>query len=90
MKEEIEYVNGKLKTLSKIEIIAPGSIVKIKHTMLFTMIDGRVCNAAADSLSTMCCYIYGQTSEDFNNVKDVPDVYVETLQFGLSVLHVRM
>ena len=89
-KEEIKYVNDQLKTLSKTEIIAPGGIVKIKHTMLFTMIDGKVCNAATDTLSTMRCYICGQTSKDFNNLKDVSNVNVEALQFGLSVLHARI
>ena len=51
--------------------------------MLFTMIDGKVCNAATDILSTMCCYICGQTSKVFNKLNVVQEVNVEALEFGL-------
>ena len=89
-KEEIKYIEDRVKTLTKTEILAPDGIVKIKHTMLFTMIDGKVCNAATDTLSTMRCYICGQTSRVFNELNEVQKVNVEALQFGLSVLYARI
>ena len=73
--------------MSKTEIITAGVI---KHTMLFTMMNCKVYNAATDILTTMRYYICGRTSKDFNNLKEGSDIKVEALQFGLSVLHTRI
>ena len=74
---EDRICSEQLKTQSKTKIIAPGGTLKIKHIMLFTMIDGKVCNAATATLSTMQCYICELTSKKCYNIKEVPDVNVE-------------
>lgn len=89
-KGEIEYINDQIKHLSATEIAAPYGTIKIKYSMLFTMVDGKICNAATDTSSTMRCYICGQTSKDFNKLKEVQNVNMEALKFGLSVLHARI
>lgn len=58
--------------------------------MILTMIDGKVCNAATDTASTMRCYICGQTSKDFNKLIVEEEVNEEALKFGLSILHARI
>lgn len=68
----------------------PNGLGKIKHTMILTMIDGKVCNAATDTSSTMRCYICGQTSKDFNKLIVAEEVNEEALKFGLSILHARI
>lgn len=89
-KEEIIYVENQVKNLTETQVPTSDGIAKIKHTMLFTMIDGKVCNAATDTSSTMRCYICGQTSKVFNKLNKGQNIKPEALQFGLSVLHARI
>lgn len=84
--EEVEFIEKQSKNLT--ETVIEGSI-KITHTMLLTMVDGKVCNALTDTTSTMRCYICGQTSKDFNKLKE-GNVTEGALKFGLSVLHARI
>lgn len=84
-KDEIAYIENQAAQLQATEIDG----VKIKHEIMLTMIDGKVCNAATDTTSTMRCYICGQTSKDFNKLIK-KEVNVEALKFGLSILHARI
>ena len=89
--DEIEYVENQIKGLRKSEIInAFGGNLQIKYIFLFTMIDGKVCNAATNTTSTMRCYICGQSSKDFNDLNKKTTESRETLKFGLSILHARI
>lgn len=54
------------------------------------MVDGKVCNAATNTKSTMKCYICGATSKDFNDLSKEKTVNPNTLQFALSILHARI
>ncbi|CAH1099302.1 unnamed protein product [Psylliodes chrysocephalus] len=85
-KEEIRHIENQAAQLQETEVDGAG---KIKHKIVFTMIDGKVCNAATDTASTMRCYICGQTSKDFDKLIK-KDVNVETLKFGLPILHARI
>lgn len=58
--------------------------------MLLTMTDGKVCNAATLTTSTMRCYICGLASKNFNDLSKKGEVKIESLKFGLSVLHARI
>lgn len=89
-KEEIAYIHNQANSLEKTILQTNDGIVKIKYTMLLTMVDGKVCNAATDTASTMRCYICGQTAKDFNKLLNVEEINVEALQFGLSILHARI
>ncbi|XP_050504471.1 uncharacterized protein LOC126883234 [Diabrotica virgifera virgifera] len=86
-KEEISYIEQQARNLK--ETTGMEDSVKINHTILFTMVDGKVCNAATDTASTMRCYICGQTSKDFNKLER-GNVCEESLRFGLSILHARI
>ncbi|GBO16238.1 hypothetical protein AVEN_60454-1 [Araneus ventricosus] len=78
--------------LNKTELPTEGGVLKIKLTVLLTMVDGKVRNAATGTTSTLKGYeyVYGLTSKDFNKlVKRFPEK-PDTLRFGLSTLHTRI
>ncbi|GBP90817.1 hypothetical protein EVAR_66000_1 [Eumeta japonica] len=54
------------------------------------MVDGKVCNGATHTTSTLKCYICGTISEEFNDLSKRKDVKEESLKFGLSILHARI
>lgn len=88
-KDEIKYIETQEKQLHKTAIEKSEAIMYIKHTLLPTMVDAKVCNAATSTTSTMRCYICGQTSKSFNNLnKGVENT--EALRFGISILHARI
>lgn len=67
--EEIEYIENQTRNLIKTEVSHPnGFLLYIKHILLPTMVDGKVCNAATNTFSTMRCYICGKTSKYFNDL----------------------
>ncbi|CAG9787162.1 unnamed protein product [Diatraea saccharalis] len=84
--EEIEYVETQIKELSKTKI----DEISIKHKIVFIMVDGKVCNAATHTKSTMRCYICGATSSDFNDLTTERPCNTENMRFGLSLLHARI
>ncbi|CAH0400138.1 unnamed protein product [Chilo suppressalis] len=84
--EEIEYVENQIKELSKTKI----DDISVKHKIVFTMVDGKVCNAATHTKSTMRCYICGATSSDFNDLTKERPCNTENMRFGLSLLHARI
>lgn len=85
--EEMDYIENQSKNLQKTII---SDSVQIKHVLLSTMVDGKVCNAATHTSSTMRCYICNRTSKDFNNLT-LPNMEdPETYKFGLSILHARI
>lgn len=85
-KEEISYIENPIALLQTTEV---DEFINIKHEGILKMIDGKVCNAATDTASTIRCYICGQTSKDFNKLlrKDIKE---ENLKFDLSILHARI
>lgn len=84
--EEINYIQSQITALSSTKIEG----VSIKHKMLFTMVDGKVCNAATHTKSTMRCYICNATSSEFNDLTKKRECKKENLSFGLSLLHARI
>lgn len=84
--EEINHIENQIKSLQP--TVVRENIV-IKHLLFPTMIDGKVCNAATNTNSTLRCYICGKTSKEFNNLKTYPENR-ETFKFGLSILHARI
>lgn len=88
--EEIKLIEDQIKLLNITEVPLNDTIIKIKHTMLLTMVDGKVCNAATGTSSTMKCYICGFTSKDFNNLDKKFTENPDNLKFGLSTLHARI
>lgn len=88
--QEIKYVEDQIQDLRKTEVQVDGGVARIKHTLVLTMVDGKVCNSATGTSSTIRCYICGLTSKDFNKLTKSADVNPDTLKFGLSTLHTRI
>ncbi|KAJ8877159.1 hypothetical protein PR048_021612 [Dryococelus australis] len=59
--QEITYIENQVVHFRETEVSMANEAGKIKHTIVLTMIDGKVCHAATDTASTMRCYICGQT-----------------------------
>ncbi|CAH1183647.1 unnamed protein product [Ceutorhynchus assimilis] len=68
-KEEISYVEEATNLLEPTRVTLFYADFSVRHKMMLTMIDGKICNAATDITSTMKCYICGLTSKDFNNMQ---------------------
>ncbi|XP_041969108.1 uncharacterized protein LOC121725968 [Aricia agestis] len=56
--EEIAIIKTQISELTKTRV----NDFSIGHKLLFTMVDGKVCNAATHTKSTMRCYLCGATS----------------------------
>jgi hypothetical protein len=68
---EIKFIEEQATQLKETEIIrATGKLVKVHHTLLPTMVDGKICNAATGTTSTMRCFVYGAISKQFNEFND--------------------
>lgn len=84
--EEIHYIKAQIASLS----VTKFENTSIQHKLLFTMVDGKVCNAATHTRSTMRCYICNATSSEFNDLSKKRMSQKENLSFGLSLLHARI
>lgn len=87
IEEEINYITEQIEELVRTDI---GNNLSVKHKMLFTMVDGKVCNAATHTKSTMKCYICDATTSEFNDLSKNRPSKLENLRFGLSLLHARI
>lgn len=90
--EEVQYVENKITSLQRTGVQTPSGLALVEHKLLFTMIDGKVCNAVTGTKYTQRCYICGATSKEFNNLNVITKTAVkpENLRFGLSILHARI
>lgn len=64
-----------------------GSEISVKHKLLLTMTDGKVCNALTDTHSSQKCYICGATPKMMNDEGRHFDSNQDNFSFGLSTLH---
>lgn len=63
------------------------SQISVKHELLLTMTDGKVCNALTETHSSQKCYICGATPKMMNDDNRNFDSKQEHFGFGLSTLH---
>ena len=84
--EEIAYMENKIAGLKPTQL----QDIAVEHVMMLTMIDGKVCNAATTTKSTMRCYICGATSRQFNDLDRTCVDNQSSYKFGLSILHARI
>ncbi|XP_071581303.1 uncharacterized protein [Temnothorax nylanderi] len=86
---EVEFIEQQITSLVPFEIVIDGKEITVNYQMLFTITDGKVCNAVTSTPSTLRCYLCGATSKDFNNIDKIltRDVEETNLCFGMSTLH---
>lgn len=58
--------------------------IMVKHILMFTMIDGKVCNSVTSTKSAMRCYIIcGSTSKDLIKIEII--IYIKTNDLNLNL-----
>lgn len=90
IKDQVTEIENQIKALTPTVSEITNSRISVHHKLLFTMIDGKVCNAVSENLSTQRCYLCGLTSKNFNNIELVSKQSIEDkskLRFGISPLH---
>lgn len=88
VQEEEARLNEMIVHLSKHCFQKNGFSIEISFKMLFTMIDGSVCNILSKTNAAAKCYICGATPKQMNReaIYEKPS-NVENYRFGLSTLH---
>lgn len=86
-KEETSKILDEVSQLLPTLCNVAGSQISVKHDLLLTMTDGKVCNALTDTSSTQKCYICGATPSTMNEESKKYPSNEERLAFGLSTLH---
>lgn len=61
----MEFIEQQIMSLVPLKIVIDGIEITVNYEMLFTIIDGKICNAIT---STLKCYLCGATSKDFNDI----------------------
>lgn len=96
LKESIEVslaeklrVDKEIKQLTSSEFMFNNQKIGVSHSLIFCMVDGKICNSLTGTTSTQRCYICNATSKDFNSIDKMISMKINTenLKFGISVLH---
>lgn len=86
---QVKTIVGRIK--EEISSLVPSVFegISIKHTLLFTMIDNKICNILTNTQSSMKCYICSASPKEMNKLNFIKTKVVkdENLSFGLSSLH---
>lgn len=63
--------------------------VPVKSTLIFCMIDGKICNSVSSCVSTQSCYLCGAKPSEMNKTDVILRKTVNTslLALGISPLH---
>ncbi|XP_025419390.1 uncharacterized protein LOC112689765 [Sipha flava] len=88
-KREVNTIESELKNIFPTDILLEdNNLLKIKHTLIFSMIDGKVCNSMT-STSSQSCYICECKPKNFNDIDKVIKIPTnpDNFKFGLSTLH---
>lgn len=68
-KEEHQRVENEISTLKETEIkLEGGGVIKVQHSLEFTMIDGKVAQIATDTTSAANCNICAAKPSEMNNL----------------------
>ena len=89
IREEKEHIENQIKLLLPTRVGVTGQEFFVFHEMLFTMIDGKVCNAITSTSSAQVCYICRASFKEMNTIDGTVkrQVDITSLRFGLSTLH---
>jgi hypothetical protein len=76
------------KQIQKLVPTAVKDNLTVSNKLLFTMVNGKICNSMTDTRSAQICYICGAKPTEVNNLKSVSqNTKCETLQFRIICLH---
>lgn len=72
---------------TKIHLSNGNRLINIRHQLLLTMVDGKVCNTLSGTKSSQTCYICKATPRNMNLEPNKTSIDIENYGFGLSTLH---
>lgn len=88
-RKEFADISDQIKKLKYSTINQNNKIIKIKHEMVLSMIDGKVCNAICENSSSQVCNVCLASPKDMNQIEIVQNrpTNSATFNYGLSTLH---
>lgn len=90
--QENVYIASQIDNLQKTSLQIENRAILVKHTLIPSMIDGKVRNALTGNKCTQKCYVCLSNQKEFNNI----DLMLEkpcnilSYQFAIPVLHARI
>ncbi|GBM70349.1 hypothetical protein AVEN_151486-1 [Araneus ventricosus] len=89
IKTEVKRIKEQVISLAPTKISINDMEVSVKPTLIFCMIDGKICDAVAGCESTQTCYLYGANPSEMNYERIIMQKTVnrDLLSLGLSLLH---
>ena len=86
---ERDYFVGQANSLSPTELELDGFVIRIRHELELTMIDGKVANALSNTSSSLTCNICGAKPSQMNQIEQVASrpTDPDACRYGLSPLH---
>jgi hypothetical protein len=89
IREQEALMKTKIRDLEITPVKVEEQWAFVAHKLLFTMVDGKVCNAVTETKFTQKCYLCGATARNFNDIDKMIEMKTDTenVRFGLSILH---
>lgn len=92
IRDEVSRIKYEISNLKSTVLNFKGKIITVSHTLVLSMIDGKVAQALMDTASMAVCPICKATPKEMNDLKLLESkvIYEEAIQLGLSPLHARI
>lgn len=92
IREEVNRMKYEISNLKDTVLNFNGKTITVTHTLVLSMIDGKVAQALMDTASMAVCPICKAKPTEMNDLKllEIKPVYEEAIQLGLSPLHARI
>lgn len=89
IKDEFTYIDRQIENVSPSRVDINNNFFTVHHSLVKTMVDGKVCNTLSLNRPTQKCYICNASSSQFNDIEAIQlrSFNPESLNFGLSSLH---
>ncbi|XP_050525962.1 uncharacterized protein LOC126896864 [Daktulosphaira vitifoliae] len=87
-KEEVKEIEKQISKLNTTYVLFNDEYFEVKHTLIFSMVDGKVCNSLT-GISSQKCFICGCKPTEMNDIEAVKyrPCITENYKYGLSTLH---
>lgn len=84
-----ENIERQIKALIPTKVTLNSQSISVSHKLMFTMVDGKICNSISGTKSSLKCYLCDASSKDFNNLENIGrrSINNDYVSFGISVLH---
>lgn len=89
IKQRVNELNEEIRSLTESTFIIGDDTYAVKHKMLCTMVDGKVCQALTSTSSASVCIICKATPSEMNDLEAIKQKEIKTdgFKYGLQTLH---